>query len=97
MKAAHQAMNEWALSTICKAVNDEMKDLKTFLKSSPSHVSEECLLDIELKSMVCKVSTMAPTLWYVLRHAAYMPKQDKRNALKMPDTVSDPIVWYAEH
>jgi hypothetical protein len=96
-KAARQALNEWALSTVCKAVNDEMKDLKTFLKSSPSDVSEECLLDIELESMVSQVSTMAPTLWYVLRHAAYTPKQDKRNALKTPDMVSDPIVWYAEH
>jgi hypothetical protein len=93
-KAARQALNEWALSTVCKAVNNEMKDLKTFLKSSPSDVSEESLLSIQLDNMVSDVSTMAPTLWYVLRHAAYTPKQDKRNALKTPETVSDPLPSY---
>jgi hypothetical protein len=96
MKAACQALNEWALGTICEVVNDEMKGLKTFLKSSPADVSEESLLSIQLNNMVSDVSMMAPTLWYVLRHAAYTPKQDKRNALKTPETVSDPLSSYVE-
>jgi hypothetical protein len=80
-KAARQALNKWALRTVCETINDEMKGLKTFLKSSPADVSEESLLSIQLDNMVSEVSTMAPTLWYVLRHAAYTSKQDKRNAL----------------
>ena len=81
-------MNEWALGTVCEAVNEEMKCLKTVLKSSPSDVSEDTLLNIQLNGMVSEISTTAPTLWSILRHAAYTPKQDKRNVLKSPDTVS---------
>jgi hypothetical protein len=41
-------------------------------------LSEELphFLNIQLDDMMSKVSTIAPTLWSILRHAAYTPKQD---------------------
>jgi hypothetical protein len=46
-KAAHQALNEWALGTICEAINEEMKGLKVCLKLSPLDVAEDSLLTFD--------------------------------------------------
>jgi hypothetical protein len=87
-KAAHDTMSEWALKTVQETINNEMKCLKPLMKSKPSDLTEESLLDIRLQDLIGEVSTTAPTLWKVLYHASHTSQQD-RNSLKAPEPVSN--------
>ena len=86
-KAAGQVMRSWAVDTVCDTINDEMRGLKELFKSPPSELSQEKLTEIDFADMISEVSKTAPTLWKVLRNAAYTPRQEKKNVLKNPDMV----------
>jgi hypothetical protein len=49
-KAASDALTEWALETVSNMIDLEMKNLKHVLKSSPSDLTEENLLQVRLNN-----------------------------------------------
>jgi hypothetical protein len=86
-KAAYETMNRFALGAVRELVDNEMGALSGVFSSPPSDLSEETLLDIKWNDMTASVSREAPTIWTLLRHAAYTQKQESRNSLKTPDSV----------
>jgi hypothetical protein len=88
-KAAQQAMTDWALDTICEALDREMMALTDLMSLPQDELSEEALLSIHWKDLISDVQEVAPTSWKLFRHAAYTPQQDACNTQKNPDSVRE--------
>jgi hypothetical protein len=54
-KAAQKAMNDWALETLCDALDDEMSTLAGAMELPQEDLSEEALLDIRIREMISEV------------------------------------------
>jgi hypothetical protein len=87
-KAAYESMNKFALESVLELVDNEMGALKDVLSSPQTELSEGALLSIKWKDLMASVCHKAPTTWALFCHAAYTPKQESRNTIKNPDTVS---------
>jgi hypothetical protein len=89
-KAARKVMSEWAVTSVCKAIDSDLCALKGLLSLPNEDMSEETLLAISFKELVPQVQALAPTLWRVFLYATSTKKQDK-NKLKDPGSVCRPI------
>jgi len=92
--AANLTMESWAKETVCKAMDIELRALTLAMSSPQDELTEESLLSIQWQDMIDKVKVKAPTVWYLLRHCAYTPNQEKRNKIKNPDPVRPLIHLY---
>jgi hypothetical protein len=86
-KAAYDTMNNFALETVCELIGKEINALGDVLASPQDELSEDGLLSIKWGDIAAEVNQTAPTTWRLLRHVAYVSKQESRNKLKSPDTV----------
>ncbi len=87
-KAGRKVMTEWAADLTKRRLNSEMSALAPLLRSPPSELSEESLLQLNLQEMIREIKETAPTLWSMCRSLCYTPLQDQRNTNKSPDTVT---------
>ncbi len=98
-EAAHRAMENWALETICDVLDRESDDLEESQKFPQEEFSQDTLLAINWGDMISNVKSLAPVTWKLFRHAASTRMQEKRNTHKTPEAVSGtlPRAWYSTH
>jgi len=87
-KAARDAMNNWALETVCEIMDHELDILKPTMLFPQENLSEDALLSISWKEMIPEVKSQALTMWKLFHHALRTPKQRLKNKLTNPDPVS---------
>lgn len=86
-RAGTTALNEWALATVKRLVNKEMRKLDPVFRET-EQVSEERLLAVKWKDVIAQTQTVAPCLWSLLRCTSVTPSQERRNTMKTPESVS---------
>lgn len=91
-RAAGDALNSWAMETVCETLDRELSILKPTMSLPQKDLSEEVLLSVSWKEMIPEVKSKAPTLWKLFRHTMYTPRQEQRNQSKDPDAVQFSIV-----
>ena len=98
-KGAYDAINKFALESVLELVESEMgaSALDNILSSPQDELSEESLLSVKWDDVMASVRCEAPTTWAVFRHAAYTQRQEYRNTVKNPDTVSHITLSHIAH
>ncbi|KAJ7440734.1 hypothetical protein FB451DRAFT_1058621 [Mycena latifolia] len=84
---ARGPLEQFALKTVCTSIDRGIKLSAPLFLSPPEELSEEHLTSFDFDSFKSKVRMGNPTLWEVIRHAAYSPLQESRNTHKDPDMV----------
>ncbi|KAJ3822556.1 hypothetical protein F5880DRAFT_1507682 [Lentinula raphanica] len=84
---ASSVMENFALNCVASQVDREMQLSASLLASDPLDFSEDHLLGVDFEELKAQVSSQNPTIWRILRGAAYSTKQEKRNKYKDPDMV----------
>jgi hypothetical protein len=87
-EAARQAMEEWALDTVCDALDRESDTIGDYLKFPQEELSQEALLAIKWEDLVSDFKILSPVTWRVFHHAAWTQQQARQNKYKTPDAVS---------
>jgi hypothetical protein len=93
-RAAKLAMNNWALETVCEAVDDELSALGPTMQLPQDDLSEEALLGIRIQDMIPEVQTIAPILWKLVCHLTCSHTQLRRNKYKNPEPVAYHTLCY---
>jgi hypothetical protein len=98
-EAARQAMEDWAIETVCNVLDRESGDLKGCLELPQEDLSQEVLLAINWTDLISEVKVVSSVTWRLFRHAAMTQQQEKQNKYKNPDAVGDPLsaTLYSTH
>jgi hypothetical protein len=101
-EAVCQAMEDWALNTVCNVLDRESDNLKEYMKFPQEDLSQETLLAIKWDDLISNVKILSPVTWRLFRHAASTQQQEQRNKLKTPEAVSSysstvPVTLYGIH
>jgi hypothetical protein len=97
-EAAHRAMEDWALDTVCDVLDKESDNLEEYLKFPQEELSQDMLLAIKWDDLISNMKILSPVTWKLFHHAASMPQQEKRNKYKTPEPVSGTLsllLWAA--
>ncbi|KAJ7122658.1 hypothetical protein C8R43DRAFT_899695 [Mycena crocata] len=84
---AREPLEKFALQTVCTTIDRGIKLSAPLFLSPPEELSEEHLTGFDFEVFTSQVKDGNPTLWEVIRHAAYSPLQESRNKHKDPDMV----------
>lgn len=87
--AAKATLEAFAVETVQRMINDEMREIAPILTSPAGELSEESLL-FDISAVGEQMKAKAPTFFSILRSACYTPRQERRNKLKNPDPVRQP-------
>ncbi|KII86509.1 hypothetical protein PLICRDRAFT_114722 [Plicaturopsis crispa FD-325 SS-3] len=94
-KGAKTSMEAFAVKCVDSVREREMKGVAELLRSpSGEDLKEETLTSINFDEMGEEIRARAPTVWTLLRGAAYSAKQEKRNKMKNPDKVRRMVIAY---
>jgi hypothetical protein len=64
-EAARQAMEDWALDTVCNVMGRELENLDEYLKFPQEELSQETLLAIKWDDLISNVKVLSPVTWRV--------------------------------
>ncbi|KAH9839550.1 uncharacterized protein C8Q71DRAFT_704368 [Rhodofomes roseus] len=86
-EGAHDVLLNFAMDTISRIMNREMKALDPLMRAPQGEISEEKLCGIRLEQMVSSVSAAAPKTRALLRKVSFTPRQEKENKIKSPEPI----------
>ncbi|KAF7291218.1 hypothetical protein MIND_01265300 [Mycena indigotica] len=95
--AGGPVLEKLAVDLVQRAVDKEMEALAPLFRSPRDALTGERLVEIDFGELKAEAQKLAPTLWNVLRTAAYRPAQAKRNKRKNPDLVVLHMISQAQY
>jgi hypothetical protein len=83
------ALEEFAISTVERLENEEIRALFPLLKSKFCDLDRASVLSLDIPTLLSKVRDTAPTCWRIRRSAAWTDLQEEHALIKTPDFVSN--------
>ncbi|KAJ7055499.1 hypothetical protein C8F01DRAFT_1258377 [Mycena amicta] len=96
-EGGRSVLTKFALYCVEELVDEEMEASASLFLSPRKDFKVENLLAVDFSALKAEVQLKAPTIWRVLRTAAYTPEQVKRNKRKNPDMVVLHMISQAQY
>ncbi|KAF7318671.1 hypothetical protein HMN09_00378800 [Mycena chlorophos] len=95
--SGHDVLEKFSQECVERTIDAEMEMTARFFASPQEDLTAKNLVEVDFGELKAEISATAPTLWSVLRTAAYRPKQAKRNKQKNPDMVVLHMISQAQY